>query len=368
MRRFFQSAGPGGDGSIVLDGDEAHHAAAASYRKIFEAYPDSYRLGVSATPGDRLDGKGFEDLFDVLVCGPSVGDLIQQGYLSQFKLYADPQPMQTSGARSTGGDFNTGDIANLNNVVELAGNLVSSYRQHCDGKRCIVFAVNVEHSREIAARYQAAGIPAAHLDGTTPADERRATLARFAAGEIKVLSNCLLFTEGFDLPELDVVQIARPTKSLALWLQMVGRVLRPAPGKDYAIILDHTRNWQIHGLPSRPRVWTLEGVKTDERQQQIRQEVQPDGSVEEFAVEIVELDTALQIVDDDPLREWRGTLQDLLKTAQERHYQPGWIYHKLRELKPPLEIWEEYAKLRGYQPGWAWFKFNEQQQAKGGAA
>lgn len=351
-------------GLIVID--EGHHATAASYRKILEAYPDSYQLGVSATPC-RLDGSGFDDLFDALVCGPSVAELIQQGHLSSFKLYANESPMLTQGARAAGGDFSAGDVARLNNVVELAGNLIGSYRQHCDGKRCIVFAINVEHSREIAARYRAAGIPAEHLDGATPADERRQTLARFAAGEIKVLSNCLLFTEGFDLPELDAVQIARPTKSLSLWLQMVGRALRTSPGKDYAVILDHTQNWQIHGLPTRPRFWTLDGVKPIENSKRILQKRQPDGTVEESIVEVIESDSPLAIVEDDPQWEWQAALADLLRTAKERGYQPGWTYYQLRKLKPPLSIWQEYARLRGYKPGWAWHKFSEQQQS-GGAA
>jgi superfamily II DNA or RNA helicase len=347
-------------GLIVID--EAHHVTAASYRKILDAYPDSYRLGVTATPA-RLDGGGFEDLFDSLVCGPSVSDLIEPGYLSPFLLYADSSPMQTHGARSSGGDYRSSDVARLNDAVELSGNLIASYRQHCDGKRCIVFAINVEHSEEIAARYQEAGIPAAHLDGNTPVTQRRQTLERFAAGEIQVLSNCALFTEGFDLPALDAVQIARPTQSLTMWLQMLGRALRPAAGKEYAVILDHTKNWAIHGLPSRPRLWTLEGVRDTAATQRIRPRRHPDGLIEEF--EAIESDAALEAVEDDRVEQVSfAVLADLLEIQRARGYRRGWVYYQLRKLKPPLPVWQEYGRLRGYKPGWAWHKYQEQQQAE----
>jgi superfamily II DNA or RNA helicase len=240
--------------------DEAHHSTAASYRRVLESFPEAFQLGVTATPC-RADGSGFDGLFDVMVHGPTVQDLINEGHLSPYRLFANPEPMKTKGARSNAGDYRSTDLAGLNPVVTLSGNLVSSYRQHCPGKRCIVFAVNVEHSRAIADRYTQSGIPAAHLDGESSSDYRAATLAAFAAGELLVLSNVGLFTEGFDLPALDAVQIARPTKSLGLWLQMLGRALRPAPGKDYAVLIDHTDNWQLLGLPTAPMEWSLAGVR-----------------------------------------------------------------------------------------------------------
>jgi superfamily II DNA or RNA helicase len=253
-------------------------------------------------------------------------------------------------------------VARLNDAVELSGNLIASYRQHCDGKRCIVFAVNVEHSEAIAARYRDAGIPAAHLDGNTPIAKRREVLARFAAGEIQVLSNCALFTEGFDLPALDAVQIARPTQSLTMWLQMVGRVLRPAPEKEYAVILDHTENWKIHGLPTRPRIWALEGVETPEKKR-FQQNRNADGLIEEF--EITESDSALEAVEEDWVEQVSfAVLADLLEIQQARGYRRGWVYYQLRKLKPPLPVWQEYGRLRGYKPGWAWHKYQEQQQAE----
>ena len=315
-------------------------------------------LGVTATP-IRTDGSGFEDCFDALVTGPTVAELIDAGHLSQYRLFADPSPMQTKGARTRQGDYSTGDVADLNPVVELSGNLVTSYRQHCPGKRCIVFAVNCDHSRAIADRYQAHGIPAAHLDGETPQEVRVATLARFAAGELLVLSNVGLFTEGFDLPALDAVQIARPTKSLGLWLQMLGRALRPKPDGSNAVLLDHTKNWAIHGLPTRPRRWSLAGVETEPREARVA----PDGQVQEveedFGAEILESGGDLVDIALTPEIRWLTTLEQLVETQRDRGYKGAWLWHQLKNLRPPLPIWQAAARHLGYQAGWAWHQHRQ---------
>ena len=343
-------------GLIIID--EAHHSTASSYRKALGAFPTAYVLGVTATP-IRTDGSGFEDCFDALVTGPTVAELIDAGHLSQYRLFADPSPMQTKGARTRQGDYSTGDVADLNPVVELSGNLVTSYRQHCPGKRCIVFAVNCDHSRAIADRYQAHGIPAAHLDGETPQEVRVATLARFAAGELLVLSNVGLFTEGFDLPALDAVQIARPTKSLGLWLQMLGRALRPKPDGSNAVLLDHTKNWAIHGLPTRPRRWSLAGVETEPREARVA----PDGQVQEveedFGAEILESGGDLVDIALTPEIRWLTTLEQLVETQRDRGYKGAWLWHQLKNLRPPLPIWQAAARHLGYQAGWAWHQHRQ---------
>ena len=343
-------------GLIVID--EAHHSPAETYRKILGAFPNAYQLGVTATP-IRTDGTGFDDLFDALVCGPTVGDLIKEGHLSDFKLYADAKPMTTKGARSVGGDFSSGDIAKANDVIALSGNLIESYHRHCPGKRCLVFAVNVAHSMAIAERYNAEGIPAIHLDGETPGEIRKEALRLFGEGQIKVITNCALFGEGLDIPALDAVQIARPTKSLGLWLQMVGRALRPSPGKDWAVLIDHTLSWLIHGRPTRRRIWTLEGCKQDEekleRDENGEISIKRPIEVKEAIAELVEVEES----EDD---EWDQFYQRLLMMQTMRGYKPAWIYHKLVETNPPLRIWQHYAALRGYKPGWAKYRWLEQNQ------
>lgn len=344
--------------------DECHHCVSESGLKVLGNWPDAQVLGVTATPV-RGDGVGFDDVFDALVCGPTVRSLIDEGYLSKFKLYADANPMQTKGVKTTAGDYNVKQLARANNSGELAGSLIDSYQQHADGKRAIVFAINCAHSLAIANAYNDAGIAAAHLDGNSPPDERKEKLAEFAAGNIKVLCNVGLFTEGFDLPAIEVCQIARPTKSLGLWLQMVGRALRIAEGKELAVLLDHTENYLMHGLPNRRRVWMLEGVEDaavqvglTKKREVIELEPEP--------VEVVEVDL-VEVQDeaaDDILIEWQQVIYDLEKLRAERNYKEGWIQFKLIDLRPPLEVWQAYGQMKGYKPGWAWHKHQECTQTK----
>ena len=337
--------------------DESHHSTSESYRKILAAYPNARQLGVTATP-IRTDGTGFRDLFDALVTGPTVGDLIKEGHLSDFRLFADPNPMTTKGVKTSCGDFSASDLAKKNDVVQLSGNLVGSYRQFADGKRCLVFAFNVAYSKAIADRYNAAGIPAIHLDGETPSDERKEALRLFSEGTIKVISNCALFGEGLDIPAIDAVQIARPTKSLGLWLQMVGRALRTAPGKDKAILIDHTKNYGIHGLPTRKRIWTLDGVEhPDEAEKQKRK---PKEEVDAVPVEVVEEAVELKAIAEPTIEEqWLIWLDDLIACAKSRGYRDGWVYYRLAEAKPPLFVFQRYGKLKGYKPSWANYRYRE---------
>lgn len=342
-----------GDFDLVVI-DECHRSIAASYRAILGHYPNALQLGVSATPV-RSDGSGFDDVFDSLVCGPTVRELIELGHLCRYRLIADAQQMTTKGVKTTAGEYNQKQLAEVNDAVQLAGSIVGSYLGHCQGKKAIVFALNCEHSRAIAAAYNAAGIPALHLDGNSTPDERKAGLATFAAGDIQVLCNVGLFTEGFDLPAIEVVQIARPTKSVSLWLQMLGRGLRTAPGKTEALLLDHTDNWQRLGTPTRPRIWTLDGLEVEPRET-VRK---ANGEVEEVEPVVIEESPAiLQEVEVDPLEEWFDAWSEMVEMQQQRGYKPGWLTYKLQELKPPLEVWQEAAKHLKYRPGWAWHQFN----------
>lgn len=336
--------------------DEAHHSSAKTYRRILENYHAAYILGVTATP-IRADRTGFDDIFECLVCGPTVSELIDQGYLSQFRLYASPESMTTKGVRTTAGDFNQGDIEGANEVTALAGNLVKNYHNFAGGKRCAVFAISIAHSIAIARRYCEAGIPAEHLDGKTPAAERQAILERFRAGETLVLCNCGIVSEGFDLPAIEVIQIARPTKSLGLWLQMLGRALRPCPGKDFARIIDHTNNWQRLGLPDQPHLWLLEGLEVEPRQ---RLKVSPSGEVLEED-ELVESDCDLAQVDAAAaaLSVEISELERLLEIQKFRKYQPGWVGIKFSELRPSVEGLRACAKALGYSQGWVWHKSQE---------
>jgi superfamily II DNA or RNA helicase len=216
-------------------------------------------LGVTATPS-RLDGRGFDQLYEALVLGPSVTELIWRGFLADYQVLAPESFLPSEdGIRVVGGDFNSVDLADRLDRRYVAGKAVDAYRRHALSKRCVVFAINIEHSKAIAERYRGAGIAAEHIDGETAPKERQAILARFRSGQTQVLCNVNLFTEGFDLPEIEVIQLCRPTKSVALHLQMLGRGLRPKGGCK-ALVIDHAGNCLRLGGAKAERTWTLQGL------------------------------------------------------------------------------------------------------------
>lgn len=345
-------------GLVIID--ESHHFNLNnSYGKILFQFSNAYILGVSATP-IRLDGKGFDNYFDSLVYGISVQELINRGYLCPFKLYAAEHQMKTEGIKNCNGDYSLSQLAKENNAIKLSGQLVKTYRQYADNKKTIVFAINVEHSRDIVKAYKRSGINAAHLDSKCSVKERQTILKQFAQGEIKVLSNCELFTEGFDLPSLEAVQIARPTKSLSLWLQMVGRVLRPSEGKKLALILDHTDNYLIHELPNHPRVWTLDGKPKEPRQIKNNRQC---STIEKIDKEIIESGQKLTAVVVSEDEQWQSAFREIVELQQSRNYRRQWVYYQVKKMNAPLHVWQMCGKYLGYKPGWAYYQFKEQQQS-----
>jgi superfamily II DNA or RNA helicase len=245
-------------GLVIID--EAHHATAKSYQKAIEHYSNAIILGVTATP-IRTDGKGFKDSFDILIKGPSISELTAKQHLCPFRLFAYYiQRINLRNVSTRAGDYDLHQLADAVAASEVRADLVKTWEQYAKGKRTVVFAVNIKLSKEYAEAYSNAGYVAEHVDGETPDAERKKILERFTKGEIQILCNCSIVTEGFNLPEMECVQIVRPTKSLSLWLQMVGRSLRIADDKTEAIILDHTDNYQRLGLPDTERNWTLDGI------------------------------------------------------------------------------------------------------------
>lgn len=237
--------------------DECHHVAAKSWASIREALPDALHLGLTATP-ERLDGKGLADWFGYLVCGPSIKSLVADGWLTPMRYLAPSVPDLTA-AKMQAGDYSKKDTAAVMSSPVLIGDAVAEYQKHTLGKRAIAFCASVDASKSLVTRFIEAGVPAAHVDSTTPVDERDAAVADLRAGRILVLSNVEVFTEGFDLPDIDAAILLRPTKSLRLFLQMVGRSLRPAHGKERAVIFDHAGLWLDHGRPDSEWAWSLDG-------------------------------------------------------------------------------------------------------------
>lgn len=342
--------------------DESHHATAKTYRQIIESCPDAYILGVTATPC-RTDGSGFDDLFDALVSVTNPRELIEQGHLCDYKLIASPNAISTKDIRSTAGDFNNRELADSVDVVELAGNLIGAYKLYAIAKKCVVFAINCNHSKAIAKRYRASGIPAEHLDGETPDEERKAVIERFRTGETLVLCNVNIVTEGFNLPNIEAVQIARPTKSLSLWLQMVGRGLRTAEGKEHTLIIDHTDNFARLGMPDANHIWLLEGVIV--AKEKLKQKRNNQIEREEDLLEIVEAESItlqeVTAIDVEKLRlqEELKNLDKLFEIASQKSYQQSWVAFKFLESKPSLESLKACATRLGYKQGWAFVKFNE---------
>lgn len=246
--------------------DECHHAAAGGWMRIRQWAGKAKHIGLSATPS-RLDGAGLDAAFDAMVSGPSVSWLIEQGYLSRYKAYA-PSEVDLSGVRKRAGEYAAGDLEKKMDTATLVGDMVGHWRRHADGLRSIYFCVSVAHSQHVAAAFNAAGVPALHLDASHSSADRRDAAKRYARGELMVLTNVALFGEGYDLSAqadmdvtIDCVGLARPTASIALHLQQVGRALRPSANKSHAVILDHAGNLLRLGMPDDDREWSLEGMK-----------------------------------------------------------------------------------------------------------
>ena len=279
---------------IVID--EAHHSTANSYRSILANFPSSQVLGVSATP-IRLTGEGFRGVFDELVCGVTVKELIEMGSLSPYKYFAPAQSMSLVGVRKRGGDYSAESIESANPSESVAADCLKAYRDYLQDKTVVIFAVSVQHSKAIASSFSACGIPAAHLDGSSDSDTRALTMTAFREGRIRVLSNCALFDEGLDIPGLDAVILARPTASLSRFLQMVGRSLRPSPDKPHASIIDLAGNWTRHGLPDDDRVWSLDGVESVKRSKSKKLQRKADGEIEEITIDLTPSNIQLEEID-----------------------------------------------------------------------
>lgn len=239
--------------------DECHLSVAPTFVELIDQYPDAVVIGLTATPY-RLDGKGLRRIYQELIEVTDAATLMAEGHLIKPRVLSTPRP-DLSGVKIRNGDYDQRALAAAMDQADLVGDVVEHWQKHAAGKRTVVFATSVEHSIHLVERFKAAGVSAEHLDAKTPADQRRAILARLKAGETQVVSNVEILTAGWDLPTLEVCVLARPTESLSLYLQMVGRVLRPAPGKGGALILDHAGCAHTHGLPDEERSWSLDGPR-----------------------------------------------------------------------------------------------------------
>jgi superfamily II DNA or RNA helicase len=326
--------------------DECHRALSKSIRDISACYPNAVHLGLTATPF-RADGSGLGDVYDDLLLVASPRQLIAEGHLVEPRVFTVPPDAlpDLSAVRVQHGDYDQRALAEAVDSKRLVGNLVEHWLRHARELRTVAFAVSVAHSRHIVEQFRQAGIAAEHLDGTTPAEERDATLARLERGETRVVANCSLFAEGWDQPAVKCAILARPTRSTGLYLQQAGRILRPYQGQQ-AIILDHGGCVLEHGLPQDDRAYSLEGTKKKRggpSEAPVRTcptcfavlplttRVCPECDTILITAPEVPKERAGTLVEITSAELRRAELRRLQAIADKRGYKPGWVYYRYKE-------------------------------------
>ncbi len=240
--------------------DEAHHMVAGMWRTVIELLKKAVVLGATATPF-RLDGQGIGEVggFQAVVEAPSISELTAMGYLAPARIHAPPVAVDLRGVKKRGGDYAVGELQRLMDADEITRKTVGWYTRLSPGAACIVFCTGVEHAEHVAAAFTADGWVARSIDGGMDSDDRREAIEDLAAGRLQVLTSVQLLTEGVDVPLVETAIMLRPTQSTSLYLQMVGRALRPHERKSHALLLDMVGNVHAHGLPDAKRKWDLRG-------------------------------------------------------------------------------------------------------------
>lgn len=349
---------------VLLIADEAHHMGSPSWQKVRDAMAPELLIGFTATP-IRPDGRGLGEAgFDVLLEGPSPRWLMAQGHLCQYDLYAAAQ-IDVAGVRTTRGDY---DISELGlRVVGLAGSVVRDWlRLNTRRLPTICVGVSVEHAEELDAAFRAAGIKAVAVDGKTPTAERDRIFAAFRAGEIQVLCCCALVDEGLDVPEAGCLQLVRPTRSLRLLRQLQGRVLRPSPGKERALLIDHGPSWRELPPPCEEIAWSLDAATVaqprGERSKAIKAS---DGRIEVVARQDPTAQLTLVTPEQAAMQREehnRERLQTLCRLHRFGKVPKGAVFSELRRVPRTLEDFKEAAKALGHSNLWAATQFRQQEQ------
>ncbi len=330
--------------------DENHHSPAASYKKIYEKFPETLRVGVTATP-TRLNGSGLADVNDKLIIGVSAKWLIENNCLAPYDYYA-PDVADLTGLKTKRGEFITSDIEKAMIKKAVFGDVIAYYKRLAAGRKSICYCASIKHSMAMAEEFSAAGISAAHIDGETPAEERARIISRFRSGEIRILCNVDLISEGFDVPDCECAILLRPTQSLTLYIQQSMRCMRYREGKR-AVIIDHVGNYARFGLPDDDREWSLEGKpkKRREQQENIKAKMCPEcfltfsppekGEIicphcgyifpQKERREIEQTTGELHKIEGFRIRYDRpedcNTYKELLEYAKRHNYKAGWAYH-----------------------------------------
>lgn len=242
--------------------DEAHHSMANSYHKLWDIYGDAKKLGVTATPW-RMNNSGFSSIYDRIILSKPIKDFIAEGWLSPYEYYSISnssnlkEKINAIDEFDIEGDYKTSALERVMDNASIRAQLLKSYETLAKGKKGIIYSISRKHSDHICEEFKAAGVNIVRIDSKTPRDERRLYVKRFKEGKIDIIVNVDIFSEGFDCPDIEFIQLARPTKSLVKYLQQVGRGLRPTTGKTRCVILDNVGLHFNFGLPDSIQDWQL---------------------------------------------------------------------------------------------------------------
>ncbi len=355
--------------------DEAHHSVSAGFLKVLDAYPNAVVVGLTATPY-RLDGRGLGDVYTALVAPVSIADLQAQGYLTPVRYFGTRKDLEPKleEVKTIGGDYDPKALFKQFDTRQLYDGVVANYRRFADGQKAIVFNINVEHSLKVCEAFCAAGIRARHVDGETPRHEREKTLKDFRAGAFAVLCNVNILTEGFDLPAIEAVILNRATKSKALYFQMVGRGLRPAPGKTACTVIDQGGNVRHFGPVEHPDVPALEATAKKKKGDAalsappmkscpvcerldylFAKQCAECGHVYNVGKDALEEAEFIELTDFLP----KHVVVKGAKKPVPDHLKKSWLDMSEDEL-------HEYATIQGYKPGWV--HYQQRRQREGGVA
>ena len=330
--------------SLVLV-DEAHHIKAGNYIKILEKFKQATHLYFTGTP-IRLSGEGFDDMADDIVLGKSVKWLQEKGFIAPFKYYS-VKLIDDKKLKKRAGEYTKQSIMEASGT-KIYGDVIDNYEKLGRSKQAIVYCATVEQAHEMARQFRDNGYTAESVDGKTDKDTRARIMQQFRDKEIRILLNCELFTEGVDLPDVDVCIQLRPTASLSLFLQFAMRSLNPREGKE-AIIIDHVGNVLKHGLPNDDREWSLKASKTGKKK------IDDSLPVRECPTCFSVWDSSLGRVCPYCSTEIPLTITEIeeIKEAELMEYVA--TVNKPSELSTVKEL-HAYAKLKGYKPGWAYMQ------------
>lgn len=349
--------------------DEAHHALAKSYQNILNKFPKAIVLLFTATP-HRTGRVQLDQIADDIIVGQSIHELTEKGFLAPFRYFQPPGDFDSSLLkRGSTGDF-TNDSMQQAMSTKIFGHIVKQYKRIAPGMQAVVYTYSIDSAIKIAAEFNSEGISAVEVDGTTSKEKRAVAVRKFRDQKIKILVNVNLFTEGVDLPNVDCVIMARPTASLALYLQFSMRCLNPRPGKT-AIIIDHANNFKSFGYPDDDRDWK-QAIKSGKQKSKTL--------LKDPGMSIVTCDYCFAVVKASEVKDGKCPIcgkpikvheakpisdVDLVEATRERkekikqiiqdQVMTNIVNKPVSELKSLSEL-QAYARLHGYKPGWAWYQ------------